>query len=94
LFAACKGPYIPNWPIDKPWIALIRRGKCTFNSKIANALSLNASGVLVYDNGSGGGVLQSMKVEPFAIPSVFTYNWKGLELSKLIKNHGPIGIDP
>jgi hypothetical protein len=34
----------------------------------------NASGVLVYDN-ENVSVLQSMKVEWFRIPSVFTYNW-------------------
>ncbi len=86
--SACKaGSFLPTWPRDRKWIAVIRRGKCTFNTKISNALALNASGVLVYDNDSGGGVLQSMKVYPFTIPSVFTYNWKGLELVELIKKH-------
>ena len=36
-----------------------------------------------------GGVLQSMKVEKFSIPSVFTYHWKGAEIVDLIKRHGP-----
>jgi hypothetical protein len=45
----------------------------------------NASGVLVYDN-EDSSVLQSMKVEWFKIPSVFTYNWKGKEIIQLIRS--------
>ena len=40
---------------EEAWIAVIRRGGCTFNEKIRNVLALNASGVLIYDNeGSSG----------------------------------------
>ncbi len=46
--SGCKAPFQENYPSSEPWIAIIRRGKCTFNEKIANALALNASGVLVY----------------------------------------------
>ena len=74
----CQGPFLRNWPTDQSWIALIQRGNCTFNTKIANALGLKASGVIIYDYEKGGQVLQSMKVEPFSIPSVFTYHWKGM----------------
>lgn len=84
VYTGCQGPFVPNWPTDRPWIAVIRRGKCTFNTKISNAIGLNASGVLVYDNELLG-ELQSMKVERFPIPSVFTYSWKGLELVGLIR---------
>ena len=35
---------------EEAWIAVIRRGGCTFNEKIRNVLALNASGVLIYDN--------------------------------------------
>ena len=51
-------------------------------------MGLKASGVLIYDYLESGQVLQSMKVEPFSIPSVFTYYWKGEEISNLIQNYG------
>jgi len=87
----CSGPFVRNWPQDKPWIALIKRGDCTFSQKIQSAESLNASGVLIYDHESGSTGLQSMKVSPgLSIPSVFTYNWKGKEIDRLIKEHGSI----
>lgn len=84
----CSGPFlIKHQPNDGPWIALIKRGDCTFSQKIKNAESLNASGVLVYDHDSGNGGLQSMKVTQSSIPSVFTYNWKGKEIERLVNDH-------
>lgn len=88
---ACNGPFVKNYPSGEPWIAVIQRGKCTFNQKIANALRLNASGVLIYDNDNSG-TLQSMKVELFKIPSVFTFSWKGQELVNLIQTFGKVFI--
>ena len=84
-FSACQGPFLRNWPTDQSWIALIKRGNCTFNTKIANALGLKASGVLIYDHLDSGQVLHNIKIDPFSIPSVFTYYWKGQELSRLIQ---------
>jgi len=86
----CSGPFVKNWPKEGPWIALIKRGDCTFSQKIKNAESLNASGVLVYDQDSGSGNLQSMKVSQSSIPSVFTYNWKGKEIDRLVKEHDKV----
>ena len=80
----CSPPFQANYPPSESWIAVIKRGKCTFNQKIANALRLNASGVLIYDS-EDGGILQSMKVEKFPIPSVFTYHWKGKEILNYTK---------
>ena len=45
--------------------------------------------MLVYDN-ENVSVLQSMKVEWFKIPSVFTYNWKGKEIVDLIRTYGKV----
>jgi hypothetical protein len=85
--SGCSPPFRKNYPTKgEPWIAVIRRGRCTFNEKIANALLLNASGVLIYDDEDGGGNLQTMKVERrFPIPSVFTYHWKGNEILNLMR---------
>ena len=90
FFSGCQGPFVKNWPQNKPWIALVKRGHCVFNQKIQNAEFLNASGVLVYDYESGNGGLQSMKVKQSSIPSVFTYNWKGREIQKLVKEHDQV----
>ena len=41
---------IPN--VLKPWIALIERGNCKFDTKIHNAMKANASAVIIFDNAS------------------------------------------
>jgi hypothetical protein len=87
----CNGPFVKNFPSGEPWIAVIQRGRCTFSQKIANALKLNASGVVIYDN-ENSALLQSMKVELFEIPSVFTFQWKGRELVQLIQTFGKVFI--
>ena len=56
----CYPPFVTNYPKNEPWIAVIKRGHCTFNEKIKNAMDLNASGVLVYDD-KHDNLLHSMK---------------------------------
>ena len=56
----CFPPFQDNYPHNEPWIAVVKRGQCTFNEKVKHALELNASGVLVYDD-ENGKTLQSMK---------------------------------
>ena len=56
----CFPPFLDNFPRNESWIAVVKRGHCTFNEKIKNALDLNASGILVYDNEERQ-PLQSMK---------------------------------
>ena len=56
----CTPPFVENFPQNESWIAVVKRGGCTFNEKIKNALDLNASGILVYDNEESK-PLQSMK---------------------------------
>ena len=56
----CTPPFVENFPHNESWIAVVKRGGCTFNEKIKNALDLNASGILVYDNEERK-PLQSMK---------------------------------
>ena len=47
--------------------------------------------MLVFDN-EDVSVLQSMKVEWFKIPSVFTYNWKGKEIIELARTFGKVYV--
>ena len=56
----CVPPFLDNYPNNESWIAVVRNGQCLINDKIQNALSLNASGVLIYDDREGR-PLYSMK---------------------------------
>ena len=68
----CFPPFRENYPKDKPWIAVVKRGKCTFNEKVQNAMRLNASAILVYDDISGE-ALQSMKGKTDCAKFYFLY---------------------
>ncbi len=90
--SGCTGPFSVGWPTTgEGWVAVVKRGGCTFNTKIANAAALNASAVLVYDDRDSDR-LQSMKVERFRIPAALTYQWKGQDIVKLIKKVGTVYI--
>ena len=45
---------------------------------------------ILFEKISGNGGLQSMKVIHSSIPSVFTYNWKGKEIDRLVKEHDKV----
>lgn len=34
----------------EPWIALVKRGGCVFENKVNNAVAMNASGIIVYND--------------------------------------------
>lgn len=40
----------PEPPTAGPWIALVRRGKCSFQTKVENARRAGASAVIVYND--------------------------------------------
>ena len=72
----CFPPFEDNYPHNEPWIAVVKRGHCTFNEKIKHAMELNASGVLVYDT-ENGKTLQSMKGKNTRkIPEFFYFHIK------------------
>ena len=56
----CFPPFLDNYPHNETWIAVVKRGRCTFNEKVKNAFALNASGIIIYDDDDGK-LLQSMK---------------------------------
>ena len=56
----CFPPFLDNYPHNETWIAVVKRGNCTFNEKVQNAFALNASGIIIYDD-EDGKTLQSMK---------------------------------
>lgn len=43
-----RGAHEP--PVTGPWIALVRRGKCSFQNKVDNARRAGASAVIVYND--------------------------------------------
>jgi len=79
----CDFPFENPLPKD-PWIALLKRGQCTFNKKIINAAQSNASAVVVYDNKDG--TLQKMHYRVPNMVGVFVSNEKGMEIAELVDN--------
>ncbi|XP_034836669.1 E3 ubiquitin-protein ligase goliath isoform X1 [Maniola hyperantus] len=79
----------PTEPLPRePWIAVIRRGSCNFEIKVQNAWRANASAVLIY-NDRDTTVLEKMKLSTDNgrnISAVFTYRWKGEEITRLVDN--------
>ncbi|XP_061380801.1 E3 ubiquitin-protein ligase goliath-like isoform X1 [Danaus plexippus] len=79
----------PTEPLPtEPWIAVIRRGNCNFEIKVQNAWRANASAVLIY-NDRETTVLEKMKLSVNNgrnISAVFTYKWKGEEITRLVDN--------
>lgn len=79
----------PNEPLpSEPWIAVIRRGNCNFEIKVQNAWRSNASAVLIY-NDRDTTMLEKMKLSTDSgrnISAVFTYKWKGEEITRLVDN--------
>lgn len=74
---------IVNRTLREPWVALIKRGSCSFRDKVSNAFTSNASGVIIYNDRQSNS-LDRMKLQfNRNISAIFTYKWKGEELSKL-----------
>ena len=82
LISGCSGPFIKHWPKDGPWIALIKRGDCTFSQKIKNAESLNASGVLVYDHDSGANLFMKNRKIEFIVIKIILKKFQAMEAFK------------
>lgn len=73
----------------EPWIALVKRGGCVFENKVNNAVAMNASGIIVYNDRESNN-LDKMKLSKSPqsrnMSAVFTYKWKGEELARLLDN--------
>uniref|UniRef100_UPI0037E86783 RING finger protein 148-like n=1 Tax=Semicossyphus pulcher TaxID=241346 RepID=UPI0037E86783 len=70
-----------------PWIALIKRGNCTFSEKINAAKRQGAAGVLVYNlDGSGNSTTHMAHSDAAGIVAVMIGNIQGMEIFKLVKN--------
>lgn len=87
---ACTKP-LKFEPMQVPTIAIIKRGMCTFNKKVENAVAAGASGVLIY-NDAKKKKLKTIQVRKGSLPTVFTYRWKGLEIVKELDNGNKVFI--
>ncbi|CAK6977163.1 E3 ubiquitin-protein ligase RNF128-like [Scomber scombrus] len=70
-----------------PWIALIKRGNCTFSEKINAAKRQGASGVVVYNvDGSGNSTTHMSHSDAAGIVAIMVGNVQGMEVVNLVKN--------
>lgn len=80
-------------PHNIPWIALVRRGVCTFEEKIKNAYAYKALGVIVYNDESSMN-LEKMKIidKERNITAVFTHKWIGEEMARVVDEGNRVWI--
>ncbi|KAH8420984.1 hypothetical protein KR222_000623 [Zaprionus bogoriensis] len=68
-----------------PWIALVRRGRCTFEDKVKHVHFYNAAGVIIYNDKQ---VMQlekmQIKVKTRNIAAVITYQAIGIDLANTV----------
>ncbi|XP_074477457.1 RING finger protein 148-like [Sebastes fasciatus] len=69
------------------WIALVKRGNCTFSEKINAAKRQGAAGVVVYNvDGSGNSTTHMAHSDAAGIVAIMIGNVQGAEIVKLVKN--------
>lgn len=72
---------------SEPWIALVKRGNCTFSEKIAVAVRHNAVAVVVYNvEGSGNGTIHMSHPDQGGIVAIMVGHYLGSQIVHLVKN--------
>ncbi|XP_031704056.1 E3 ubiquitin-protein ligase RNF128-like [Anarrhichthys ocellatus] len=70
-----------------PWIALVKRGNCTFSQKINAAKRQGAAGVVVYNmDGSGNSTNHMAHSDATGIVTIMIGNSQGMEIVRLVIN--------
>ncbi|XP_023121751.1 E3 ubiquitin-protein ligase RNF128a [Amphiprion ocellaris] len=70
-----------------PWIALVKRGNCTFAEKINAAKRQGAAGVVVYNvDGSGNSTTHMSHPDAEGIVAIMIGNSQGMEIVRLVKD--------
>ncbi|XP_075934094.1 E3 ubiquitin-protein ligase RNF128a [Anarhichas minor] len=70
-----------------PWIALVKRGNCTFSQKINAAKRQGAAGVVVYNmDGSGNSTTHMAHSDATGIVAIMIGNSQGMEIVRLVIN--------
>ncbi|XP_068177337.1 RING finger protein 148-like [Antennarius striatus] len=88
-----SGPVYSRNSSSPPWIALVKRGNCTFGEKINKAKHQGASAVVVY-NADGSGNTTSYMSHPEArdIVAIMISNSQGMEVVRLVTNGTPVDM--
>lgn len=69
------------------WIALVKRGNCTFSEKINAAKRQGAAGVVVYNvDGSGNSSSLMAHSDAAGIVAIMIGDYQGMEIVRLVKN--------
>ncbi|XP_056134444.1 E3 ubiquitin-protein ligase RNF128a [Lampris incognitus] len=69
-----------------PWIALVKRGNCSFSEKIIAAERKGAAGVVIYNvDGTGNNTTHMTHSEVTDIVAIMIGNDHGMEIVKLVK---------
>lgn len=70
-----------------PWIALVKRGNCTFSQKILAAKLMGASAVVIYNVDHSGNTTTHMShPETSGAVAIMIGNFIGMEIVKLVQN--------
>ncbi|KAM9860978.1 E3 ubiquitin-protein ligase RNF128-like [Aulostomus maculatus] len=74
-------------PNSTAWIALVKRGNCTFSDKINAAKRQGAAAVVVYNmDGSGNSTTHMAHSDALDIVAIMIGNIQGMEVVNLVKN--------
>ncbi|KAJ3593088.1 hypothetical protein NHX12_005425 [Muraenolepis orangiensis] len=77
---------------DPPWIALVKRGNCTFSEKIIMARNQGAEAVVVYNvEGTGNMTMHMSHPESPGIVAIMIGNAVGVEMAKLV--HSGVAVE-
>ncbi|EDO41758.1 predicted protein, partial [Nematostella vectensis] len=71
----------------RPWIALVRRGSCRFNTKIANAFKYNATAIIIYDSQDSDDVITMLNAGAPNLVSVSITKRLGEYLADKLRNN-------
>ncbi|MGH9441979.1 MAG: PA domain-containing protein, partial [Thermoanaerobaculia bacterium] len=82
-------------PVISGKVVLIQRGNCTFATKVGNAATAGALGVVIYNSVAGGNSLLVPSVDNTTIPAIFVTRNDGLNLKAYLDanpgNSAPTG---
>ncbi|KAM4744492.1 E3 ubiquitin-protein ligase RNF128a isoform 1-T1 [Anableps anableps] len=84
----CTSEVFMGWNSSSPsWIALVKRGNCTFSEKINAAKRHGAAGVVVYNvDGSGNSTTHMSHPDADGIVAIMIGNIQGTEIARSVKN--------
>ncbi|AWP01361.1 putative E3 ubiquitin-protein ligase RNF128-like [Scophthalmus maximus] len=81
------GPVYNRNSSSPKWIALVKRGNCTFSEKINAARRLGAVGVVVYNvDGTGNSTTHMAHSDSVEAVAIMIGNNQGMEVVRLVKN--------